>query len=420
MTLDIEKSFAFMVLGGMTFLFFSKRASFSIPPLPAALDDDDNPRSLFQPFSKLHPDTFPLSARFLASAYTASEPLRYSLRGTSFASGLRFLPFKRWLEVDPSEPRLRRELMLKSRLLDPLGPFFSTVFAAGEGTLGAQREVLCMVLRALRLHTGYSLFVSKGGLWEGEGDGSSVERILVTATGAQYEVAGWSAFPLALACQLVQEDFIILQEGVFTAGAACFSFSEVGLRGERGNMRLGEPMAFIHAAVPGFATHMAEGLKRIFSGLKPGDEGGMYRANWGLAPNGTLSPFEAEIEDPSRPKHSFSRVEGEGVESGVVYSVSNSPISKLFLKVEHQTIHCLPSGAVLFTIRTYADPLPHIFSGGAAHGFVGSRAALVLADTINSLTTPQLLYRDLANEDFREKLIRFLKVEAYRSVREQA
>ena len=401
----------------MSYKFFSLRFSlFSLPKLTAGEDgEDDNPKALFHPVSRHFPEEFPLSARFLASAYNPSEPLRYSLRGTSYASGLRPLAFHQWLELDPNERRLTRELKLKARLLDPSGPFFSTVFAAMDGTLEVQMDVLLMVLRALRLQPGYTFYTSTNETWSGEGDGSTVVRIKVAASEMQYDISAWARTPLALACQLVQEDFIILQNGVFTAGAACFSFSEVGLRGERGNMRLGEPMAFIHAAVPGFAKNMAEGINRIFQGLKPGDDGGMYRANWGLAPNGTLSPFEAEIEDPTRPKHSFSRVDGGGVESGVVYSVSSTPIPDLYLKVEHQTIHKLhPSGAVLFSIRTYADPLPCIFKGGSEHSHVGVRASLVLADTILSLTPSQLKYRDLAGAPHRERLVGYLRGEAYK------
>ena len=90
---------------------------------------------------------------------------------------------------------------------------------------------------------------------------TSVTSITVLLTGNTYIVSEWieGKRAIALACVLVQEDFILLKKQpgsnskdftyVFVAGAACFAFSEVGLRGERGFMKLGEPMQWIHTNV---------------------------------------------------------------------------------------------------------------------------------------------------------------------------
>ena len=370
----------------------------------AAAEDDgdvlaaeaDNPRALFSAAVAAAPSTFPLSVRWLAAAHAPGQPLRYSLRGSSFASGLRPLAPRLWLELDPCPARLRRELLLKRALLARSGPFFRTVVAAEADTVGAQARVLGMVLRALRGSRAHALQGAGGAPGDGAGDPlARVEAVRVLPTGDLHALRDWADAPMALAALLVQEDFILLRPGhagyVFVAGAACFSFSEVGLRGERGSMRLGEPMGGIHAAVPGFAERMAAAVGRVFERLREGDAGGMYRANWGLAPNGTLSPFEPEIEDPSRPRHVFSRAAaGDG---GVVYAVGALPPERLWLKVEHQAVHRVEGtgGCVLFTVRTYADPLPAV----VAHAGAGAAAAAVLADAIDSLTPQQLAYRDL-------------------------
>jgi hypothetical protein len=405
---------AFAAISSAALLYLAGRARGGAPPVSLPADEADNPRAVFSQAVSAAPSTFPLSARWLAAAHTPGAPLKYSLRGGTFASGLRPLAARLWLEVDPCPARLRRELLLKRALLARGGPFFSTVVAAEEGTVGAQGAVLRMVLEALRGSPAHALLAAGGGAWDGAGDAlAGVAAVRVAPTGDTHALRDWAHAPLALACLLVQEDFILLRRAaagarhagafVFCAGAACFSFSEVGLRGERGNMALGEPMGGIHTAVPGFAAKMAAGLGRVFDGLREGEP--MYRANWGLAPNGTLSPFEPEIEDPARPRHTFSRAHaGEGV----VYAVGALPPSRLWLKVEHQTIHRVPVKGeqpyVLFTVRTYSDPLPAV----VAHSD-GARAAAVLADAIDSLKPEQLAYRDLADAGARGRLCKFLR-----------
>ena len=130
------------------------------------------------------------------------------------------------------------------------------------------------------------------------------------STGTRHVIQDWirKEIPLALAGQLVQEDFCILRkkepEGqyCFVAGAACFAFDKVGLRGQNGYMKLGEPLNYIHTAVPGF-TQMSTSVDSFFDQLKP--EGPKWRSNWFLAgghSDGTyhLSRFESEILDPQK------------------------------------------------------------------------------------------------------------------------
>ena len=254
---------------------------------------------------------------------------------------------------------------------------------------------------------------------------SSVAVVRVAATGARFALSEWSARPLALAAQLVQEDFILLRAAagpggpggfVFVAGAACFSFSEVGLRGERGRMRLGREMSFVHANVPGYEAHLAARLRSTFAALRPGVP--LWRANWGLAPNGTLSPFEHEIEGagaggavngasaPASLQHAFSRA---GADEGVVYATAGIAPCDLFLKVEYQSVQKLRASDaeagsyVLFTVRTYADRLADV-----ARSAAGRDAIAVLARTVRELTPQQLAYRDLADAERRAKLLEWL------------
>jgi hypothetical protein len=77
---------------------------------------------------------------------------------------------------------------------------------------------------------------------------------------------------------------------VFVSGAACFSFSNVGLRGERGFMKLGQPMEFIHQAVPNFNPDIYNRVAKYFDILSPDEP--MWRTNWAFDKDEPLSPFE--------------------------------------------------------------------------------------------------------------------------------
>ena len=64
------------------------------------------------------------------------------------------------------------------------------------------------------------------------------------------------------------------------AAAACFAFDKVGLRGENGHMKIGEPLDYIHTSVPGFKK-MSSSCDSYFEKLESGDP--KWRTNWFLA-----------------------------------------------------------------------------------------------------------------------------------------
>jgi hypothetical protein len=72
----------------------------------------------------------------------------------------------------------------------------------------------------------------------------------------RYKVADyWGTEPLVLASLLVQEDLILLRsdgEGsyVYAAACACFSFTNIGLDGERGNMKMGNTLREVSSGSP--------------------------------------------------------------------------------------------------------------------------------------------------------------------------
>ena len=74
---------------------------------------------------------------------------------------------------------------------------------------------------------------------------------------------------------------------MFVAGTACFAFDNVGLRGERGFMKLGMPMQFIHTNVPDFNEHIYDIVSAYFKELQPDKP--KVRTNWGLAGDGIMN-----------------------------------------------------------------------------------------------------------------------------------
>jgi hypothetical protein len=451
-------------------MLLSKRPQTPPPSLPPAAPDH-NPRELYKAAVARDPDAFPLAARWLASSHDPCRPLAYALRGSSHATGLQMLQDNSlWLELDPCRGRFHRELRLKAALLGEGSPYSPIVSAfedenadsfdaaSGSGaacrTLAAQTEVLHRVLhqiiaaaeraRACKTLPYHMFEYTDHGAGasvappDESGAAARVASVHVVATGMTFRPSDphWRRRPIALAALLVQEDFILLRKGkssdaladgscspsgdgfVFVAGAACFAFSEVGLRGERGRMKLGQEMSFVHSSVPAFETHIASRLRSIFLALQP--EAPMYRANWSLAPSGILSPFEHEIDMETLrcssnasllSPHLFSR---DGALQGVVYATAGIPPQDLHLKVELQTVHKLRAGDsqsetcdaqyILFTVRTYTDQLSNL----AMHAGCGRHALASLARTIRSLTPEQLKYRDLADHLRRQSLLDFL------------
>jgi len=138
--------------------------------------------------------------------------------------------------------------------------------------------------------------------------------------------------PLDLLASLLQEDVCIMHERstpqggtehLFVAGVVMESFDPVA--------KHMQPMMKLHEPVPGYAADLHESMGRVFSTLrKP-----VWRANFAMAE--WRGGEEAEME--MRPE---------------------AIVSRLYLKVEYETLRRLPQNSeyLVFTIRPYMDPLP--------------------------------------------------------------
>lgn len=140
--------------------------------------------------------------------------------------------------------------------------------------------------------------------------------------------------PLETLCQLVQEDFCILQkhgeEHVLTGAILCFpaswSLSEKFMR----------PLIAIHQRVDEYDANIARRVQRLFDGIQPGRPLWRFNALW---------YHDAELFQPrsaDRPREIRDRG------------------SARYLRSERQTLLRLPqTRAVVFAIHTYVLPAEH-------------------------------------------------------------
>ncbi|MEM7664745.1 MAG: DUF3445 domain-containing protein [Pseudomonadota bacterium] len=112
--------------------------------------------------------------------------------------------------------------------------------------------------------------------------------------------------------------------------------------------KIGLPLRALHAPIAGYEEQLASGVDRFMDTLKPGPIYG--RCNWFIAPTGALR----WIDDAS-PDDAFAHVTAENAGEA------------LFVRSERQTLRRLPeSGAIVFTIGVYVEPLGLIAETGVA------------------------------------------------------
>ncbi|MEM9234234.1 MAG: DUF3445 domain-containing protein [Pseudomonadota bacterium] len=254
-----------------------------------------------------------------------------------------------WIEPDDAlAERLAQKALLSAK--DPEG-----TFRAEAGTHAAQAEVL-------RLLTAYLTKYHPSLYWR---DGPTMH---LPKAGLCVDLTT-GAPPLQIAGQLVDDDLCLMvrdETRGWHLGAASLHFPSHWSMAEK----FGLSMDDIHAPVPGFADRMAARVDRIFDHLRP--EQPVWRLNWSLHDEPTL-PLPGPTEGPR-----FQDTEEEAL------------LARAFMRVERQTLRKLPdSGAILFTIKTYIDPLPALLKKGGAGMVQDLHAAL------SAMDGDQLAYKGL-------------------------
>jgi dimethylamine monooxygenase subunit A len=180
----------------------------------------------------------------------------------------------------------------------------------------------------------------------------------------------------------VQEDLVIMQklneDWCLTAASLCFP-SAWNL-----HEKFMRPMQDIHGPVPGFGpgTRNASLINRMFDNLRV--EQPVIRWNWSLYGDNKLYHPASD----NQMKNRF----GEGKIDG-----------RVFMRLERQTLRKLPkTGAILFTIRIYIDPLEVLTTHAD-----GKALAQAIADQLEALTPEEIGYKGLVGE--KDRLLSRLK-----------
>ena len=240
-----------------------------------------------------------------------SDQTPWQRLGPRFTLGLRARSAADWLPVEDAfgdQDRRSRQLAEKARLFDTR---HDEVFAAMPAGLAASREVLDMVAAYL------------------------------TACHADTpDAPDDDLHPLEAAARRVPEDLLLLapharndDPGIldWRLVAAALAFPAHWVLAEK----MGRPLAGIHEPVPHYAEQLETPMDRFFTRMQVGPIS--HRWNWSVVTTDKLFTPHRMRRTPLQP--------GAGID-------------EIFLRMESQTLRKLPaSGHILFTIRTYVEPL---------------------------------------------------------------
>lgn len=277
----------------------------------------------------------------------------------ALSMGMLALDLEDWIDIDGNRAA---ELKEKERLI---AADHKAVFDDLPGTEEAQREVLMLLLDHLERHHPGLIGFEEG-------------IVTVPETGRRFDLADFADHALDLAGRLVQEDLCLMRPGpegyVLVAASLCFP-----ARWELAE-KLGQPMMRIHERVSGYAEKLGKPVDRFFEHLRVDKP--IQRLNWSI------------LDDPAlfQTGGKFRTAEEAGI-------TPENAGSRIWLRVERQTLRRLPrSGDILFTIRTFVDPL------SALEGRPDLAAGL--RSSIAEMPEGMQLYKSLP--PFRDALDRYL------------
>ena len=271
--------------------------------------------------------------------------------GSRFTLGLRACPADQWLAQSDAfgdDSRLADQLRQKAELLNSC---HSDVFAHRAAGDAASAETLRMVEEQLRLQ----------------------HRPVPTLAEGLH--------PLETAARMVPEDLLLLaprprhdESGLkdWVLVAAALAFPAHWVLAEK----MGRPLAGIHEPVPHYGEVLETPMDRFFTHMKVGPIS--QRWNWSVM-------TENKLFTPHRARRTPLP--------------ADAGIDDIFIRMEHQTLRKLAdSGCILFTIRTYIEPLNRWASQPGA--------AQSLADSLAEMTPQMRDYKGVAM--FEEALLAHL------------
>lgn len=255
--------------------------------------------------------------------------------GHRFTLGLRSRSEAEWLPAEDAfgDPdRRSRQMAERTRLF---AQQHDEVFAATSHSLAASHEVLAMVTNHLETYHG------------------------VTSSEPAPDT-----HPLEAAAQLVPEDLLLLAPSAraddtdildWRLVAAALAFPAHWVLADK----MERPLAGIHEPVPHYAEQLESAMDRFFTRMQVGPIS--HRWNWSIVTSDQLFTPRRAHRRPLSPR---------------------AGINEIFVRMESQTLRKLAdSGQILFTIRTYIEPV------GRWAGVPGALESLV---EMLGLMTPQM------------------------------
>lgn len=234
-------------------------------------------------------------------------------------------PMRGVVEVDAHRAA---EWALKQQALSVHPSYY---FSENAGSRVAQHEALTLIVReAARLYP--AMF---GYQQEGE------TLVFQSPEGTSTWYPDHALAPLDWVGRFFQEDFLLLDdEGILRAGQLCFpsgwSLAE----------KMNKPFLSIHEPLPSVMNPMLKAANTFMQRLALGKP--MERTNWGFRLTNQL--------DLSTRHTAWYRAH---VEEQMKTLGLEEIGTRLWVRIEHQTLTRLPGGYVLFTIHTFQNPLGH-------------------------------------------------------------
>lgn len=340
-----------------------------------ALDLPETPLDLYQDWDNAATlnNGKPMAARWL-NAGISGQDTPGMLR-----AGLKRLRDQKWFLVqDQNVKQFCYELGLKQKALDD-AVRFPKVYVQEDDSIAAQTEMLQLFLHYLpRRYPDYYDYNEKE------------HTISVKPMEQTFYIPDYAARPLELCERIVQEDLILMRPPrpdaesrafCMAAAAVVFSFHELA-------EKLGKPVEWIHAPVPGFERQLRKTLDLTFGKLLK-VEAPLWRNNWAIAPSGRLDEPVYGTEEATASR----QLEGKP---------TVAELEAKFLKVEYQTIRRLPtSGYLLFTVKTMADGMGSLRQVPAA--------AQCLAKSIQGMSPGMRAYKGINSAQACEAVLEYLQ-----------
>jgi hypothetical protein len=324
---------------------------------------EPTPLDLFEDWNTLA-SGMPLAARWLAAGLSGQESPGI------LRAGLKRLRNAKHFLVE--EPRcMAHELQLKKDALnDPAK--HDLVFVAEPDSVPAQQECLDLFVSYLPVRYPDLYTFDK-----------IANSIYVKPIDETFSLDDWKHAPLELCNRIVQEDLCLVRAAddtkesyVMAAAAVVFSFDHL-------IEKLGQPMEFLHAPIPGADKYLRRVINLTFSKIK--SEQPVWRNNWAVAPTGNL--MEA-IYGATGAKHSLADVTVEDIKAK-------------FVRVEYETFRRLPkTDYLLFTIRTLSDPMYELEKVPSA--------AACLARSIRGMSPKMRVYKGIVDDRTCEAVLSYL------------